>query len=211
MKECKNCGRTGMRFWSKRHLTCIECLKLPPKKPKPTKDFKYLVKQKRYECNRFIFSKKNTDDSYHVELGCTFKKIRNHLESKFEAGMTWDNHGAWHIDHITPLSNAMDEKQLNHLLRWQNVRPLWAEANLRKKDGRISNEKLIEINKKMEERYYQAMEKLNSGIVKTKTTREMYHLLKDFGIVTMNDLIRYARSIGYEKEGDDLWIKRRKI
>lgn len=200
-----------MRFWSKRHLTCIECLKLPPKKPKPTKYFKYLVKQKRYECNRFIFSKNNSDDSYHVDLSCTFKKIRNHLESKFEAGMSWDNHGAWHIDHIVPLSNAMDEKQLNHLLRWQNVRPLWAEANLRKKNGRISNEKLDEINKKMEERYLQAMEKLNSGIVKTKTTREMYHLLKDFGIVTMNDLIRYAMSIGYEKEGDDLWIKRRKL
>lgn len=211
MKECKNCGRTGMRFWSNRYLTCIECLKIPPKKLKPTKDFKYLVKQKRYECNRFIFSKKNSEDSYHVELGCTFKKIRNHLESKFEAGMSWDNHGAWHIDHITPLSNARDEKQLDHLLRWQNVRPLWAEANLRKKNGRISNEKLDEINKKMEDRYLQAMDKLNSGIVKTKTTREMYHLLKDFGMVTMNDLIRYARSIGYEKEGDDLWIKRRKL
>ena len=202
---------TGMRFWSNKYLTCVECLKVQPKKPKPTKDFKYLVKQKRYECNRFIFSKKNSDDSYHVELGCTFKKIRTHLESKFESGMSWDNHGAWHIDHITPLSNAKDEKQLNHLFRWQNVRPLWAEANLRKKDGMISNEKLDEINKKMEERYLQAMDKLNSGIVKTKTTREMYHLLKDFGIVTMNDLIRYARSIGYEKEGDDLWIKRRKI
>lgn len=200
-----------MRFWSKRHLTCIECLKLPPKKPKPTKYFKYLVKQKRYECNRFIFSKKNSDDSYHVELGCTFKKIRNHLESKFETGMTWDNHGDWHIDHIVPLSNAMDKKQLSHLLRWQNVRPLWAEVNLRKNKGSISNEKLDEINKKMEERYLQAMEKLNSGIVKTKTTEEMYELLKDFGIVTMNDLIRYARSIGYEKEDNNLWIKRRKL
>jgi hypothetical protein len=39
----------------------------------------------------------------------------------------------------------------------------------------------------------------------------MYELLKDFGIVTMNDLIRYARSIGYEREEDDLFIKRRKL
>jgi hypothetical protein len=88
---------------------------------------------------------------------------------------------------------------------------LWAEANLRKKDGKISNEKLIEINNKMADRYYLAIEKLNSGIVNTKTTKDMYELLKDFGIVTMNDLIRYARSIGYEREDGDLFIKRRNL
>jgi hypothetical protein len=216
MKECKECKRTDVNFYSKKHLKCIKCFnqktikveRIPIKRKK--NPIIPLIKKKRMECSQFILSK-NNDHAYNNDLGCTYKKIRSHIEKQFVNGMSWDSHGGWHIDHIIPLSSANNESQLKKLLRWQNVRPLWAEANLRKKDGKISNEKLIEINKKMEERYYQAMEKLNSGIVKTKTTREMYELLKDFGIVTMNNLIIYARSIGYEREDEDLFIKRRKL
>ena len=59
-------------------------------------------------------------------------------------------------------------------------------------------------------RYEIAQNNFESGIIKTKTTKEIHELLKDFGIVTMNELIIYARSIGYEREGD-LFIKRRKL
>jgi 5-methylcytosine-specific restriction endonuclease McrA len=209
MKECKNCGRTEVRFYSKRHLTCIDCLRLPEKKKKPTKDFKYMVRKRREDCSRFIFSKRN-DSDYNVYLGCTYKKIREHIEKQFITGMSWQSHGGWHIDHIIPLSKARNEIELNNLLRWQNIRPLWAEANLRKKDGKIDNSKLKEINEKMALRYEIAQNNFASGIIKTKTTKEIHELLKDFGIVTMNELIIYARSIGYEREGD-LFIKRRKI
>jgi predicted XRE-type DNA-binding protein len=35
--------------------------------------------------------------------GCTIKELKNYLEEQFTEGMTWDNHGDWHIDHIKPI------------------------------------------------------------------------------------------------------------
>lgn len=67
-------------------------------------------------------------------LGYTVKQLKDHLESKFEEGMSWDNHGEWHIDHITPLTvmvemGITDPAVVNGL---DNLQPLWASDNLSK-------------------------------------------------------------------------------
>jgi len=67
-------------------------------------------------------------------VGCDKKTLRAHLESKFKQGMTWQNHGKWHIDHIVPLykfdpTKYEDIKKANH---YSNLQPLWAEENLKK-------------------------------------------------------------------------------
>ena len=33
-------------------------------------------------------------------VGCTYQELLDHLESQFEEGMTWKNHGEWQIDHF---------------------------------------------------------------------------------------------------------------
>lgn len=38
------------------------------------------------------------------DLGCSIEKLKRHLESQFQEGMSWENYGQWHIDHIKPLS-----------------------------------------------------------------------------------------------------------
>ena len=38
-------------------------------------------------------------------VGYTLTELMEHLESKFQPGMTWDNDGDWHIDHILPKSS----------------------------------------------------------------------------------------------------------
>jgi hypothetical protein len=212
MKECKECKRTEVIFWSKKHLTCIECIKkdtIRCRKDRVKNDFKSLIKKKRSDCTTFILSK-NSDYVYHTDLGCNYKKIRKHIEKQFQPGMSWQSHGGWHIDHIIPLSKAKTESELYKLLKWKNIQPLWAEANLRKKDGIIDQSKLEEINKKMAYQYEEHMKMLSSGIVKTKTIKQMFETLADFGVVSITDLEKYAQSIGYEREGD-LFIKRRKI
>lgn len=212
MKECKECKKTDVIFWSSKHLTCIDCIKkdtIRCRKERIKSDFKSLIKKKRADCTTFILSK-NNDYAYHNDLGCNHKKIRQHIESKFQTGMSWQTHGGWHIDHIIPLSKAKTERELYKLLKWKNIQPLWAEANLRKKDGVIDQSKLDEINKKMSNQYDKAVDIFTSGIIKTKTIKQMFELLSDFGVVSMSDLDKYARSIGYEREGD-LFIKRRKI
>lgn len=215
MKECKECKRTEVKFYSKKHLKCIKCFnkktikveRIPIQRKKNL--MIPLIKKKRMECSQFIL-KDNKDYVYNNDLGCTYKKIRSHIEKQFVNGMSWESHGGWHIDHIIPLSKAKTEKELYRLLKWQNIQPLWAEANLRKKDGILSQEKRDNINKKMSNQYDKAIKQFKTNIVKTRTRDEMIELLKSLEDVKPHQIEMYARSIGYEKEGD-LFIKRRKL
>jgi len=65
-------------------------------------------------------------------LGCSFKDFQNHIESQFKEGMTWENHGEWHYDHIVPVASATTEEELININHYTNFQPLWAEENIRK-------------------------------------------------------------------------------
>ena len=65
-------------------------------------------------------------------LDFTPVQLTLHLESQFKEGMTWENYGDWHIDHITPLVNAKTPEDVIKLNRLKNLQPLWAEENLSK-------------------------------------------------------------------------------
>lgn len=67
-------------------------------------------------------------------VGCSLEKLKSYLESKFQPGMTWDNYGEWHIDHIRPLSsfNLKDPKQVKIANNYKNLQPLWAVDNMKK-------------------------------------------------------------------------------
>lgn len=67
-------------------------------------------------------------------LGVDIVGCRNHIESKFDERMSWNNHGpkTWHIDHIVPLSSAKNEEELLKLCHYTNLQPLWWSDNLKK-------------------------------------------------------------------------------
>jgi hypothetical protein len=65
-------------------------------------------------------------------LGCTIIDFIKHIKSKFTEGMTIDNHGEWHLDHIIPLSTAKTEEDVIKLCHYTNYQPLWAKDNLSK-------------------------------------------------------------------------------
>lgn len=209
MKNCKKCGQLTDRYYSKRHKKCVDCFNSVTKR-KVLDEFKPIVRKGRYDTLKFIFSTPTDEMAINSLLGCHHKKIRSHIESQFKKGMTWDNHGAWHVDHIRPFSSAKTMRELKMLFRWQNIQPLWAEANLRKGKDMIGQSKLNDINKKMADRYDEHIERLSSDIVKTKTLDEMREMLRDFRVVSIGDLEACASSIGYERDGD-LFIKKRKI
>jgi len=56
------------------------------------------------------------------------------LESLFQDGMTRENHGMWHIDHITPCTafDLTDSEQQKKCFHYTNLQPLWAIDNMRK-------------------------------------------------------------------------------
>lgn len=70
-------------------------------------------------------------------IGYTQEDLKRHLESYFTDGMTWDNYGEWHIDHVIPVAEMIRlgvkcPKTINAL---GNLRPLWASENLSKGDS----------------------------------------------------------------------------
>lgn len=76
-------------------------------------------------------------------LGAPIDFVRKHLESNFKEGMTWDNHGTWHIDHIKPCASfdlTLDSEQ-RACFHYLNLQPLWAEDNLRKSDKYTTDRK----------------------------------------------------------------------
>ena len=67
-------------------------------------------------------------------IGCSRDELCDHLESMFAEGMSWDNMGEWHIDHIKPLSSfdVLDESDRAKANNFSNLQPLWAIDNLKK-------------------------------------------------------------------------------
>lgn len=65
-------------------------------------------------------------------IGCDINSFKSYIQNMFTEGMTWDNYGKWHLDHIKPcssfdLSKEEDQKKCFH---YTNMQPLWAIDNL---------------------------------------------------------------------------------
>ena len=69
-------------------------------------------------------------------FSCSKKVFIQRFEKYFEKnpGMTWQNYGAWHMDHIKPLGSFTLDTEANQKLanHYSNLRPIWATANMKK-------------------------------------------------------------------------------
>jgi len=83
-----------------------------------------------YRTIRRIGGKK--ESSTNELLGYSAKELKEHIESLFEDGMSWENWGEWHLDHIYPLSLFDKETPINEINSLDNLKPLWALQNLKK-------------------------------------------------------------------------------
>lgn len=80
--------------------------------------------------------------SWEELIGYTVDDLRVHLERQFLPGMSWDNMGEWHIDHVLPLAlhkfESPDDPEFKAAWSLPNLRPLWAEDNLKKNAKRLT-------------------------------------------------------------------------
>jgi len=67
-------------------------------------------------------------------LGTNKVTARKHIESLFKPGMTWKNHGQWHIDHKIPCASFDLKCPVQQLAccYYKNLQPLWAVDNMKK-------------------------------------------------------------------------------
>lgn len=67
------------------------------------------------------------------QIGYTWAHLKKHLEKRFEPGMTWENYGQWHIDHIQPIASfefdSCDSEAFKRCWAMTNLQPLWAAQN----------------------------------------------------------------------------------
>lgn len=157
--ECKECTKADLRSESGkkaqekyRNSEHGKAIKAAYKKREKYKEQQYNYERNRYYNNPFFRCKKLTRDrlltalkrkkwtkkfKFAEYIGCSQEELIKHLESKFTEGMTWENQGEWHIDHIIPLSSANTEEEMYKLCHYTNLQPLWALDNI-KKSNKIS-------------------------------------------------------------------------
>jgi hypothetical protein len=67
-------------------------------------------------------------------IGCSVEQLWIHLEKSFKIGMTKENYGKWHVDHIRPCASFdlnKPEEQYK-CFHYTNLQALWAHENFSK-------------------------------------------------------------------------------
>lgn len=69
-------------------------------------------------------------------VGYTFEELKQHLEKQFQPGMSWDNYGKWHVDHVVPVVvfNFDKPEHIDFKRCWEleNLQPMWSVENIAK-------------------------------------------------------------------------------
>ena len=98
------------------------------------KDYKYKLSCTMSAALRYSLKGRKNGVHWELLLNYTTDDLKRHLEKQFKEGMTWDNHGEWHIDHIIPISLwnfiSKDDREFKQCWALCNLQPLWAEDNL---------------------------------------------------------------------------------
>ena len=150
---CRICTSGEQKKYMRTAMAKVKARQRSKKYTQQGKTAAYLRKRRRedlkYRINDIISSairlslrkrgtKKNRQ-KWETLVGYNVCDLIKHLESLFRDGMSWDNYGEWHIDHIIPISrfNYKSYKDIDIRRCWalNNLQPLWAIDNLKKSDN----------------------------------------------------------------------------
>lgn len=118
--RCKHCGGGSLCKHNKQKMQCKEC-----------DPISYLAQKVRNAINSNLDNGKN---KHSIEyLDCDIIMYKKYIEDQFQPGMTWENQGEWHIDHIIPLRyNNPSIDEIIKRLHYTNTQPMWADENISK-------------------------------------------------------------------------------
>lgn len=131
----------SLRRWREQNKDHVRKYNMRYKKRRMMEDplFDFTIRIRKVVSSSFRRRKIPKNSNASVIVGCDWEFFKKYIESQFKEGMTWDNHGEWHYDHIIPLSTATNEEEVIKLNHYTNFKPLWADENL-KKSNNISEE-----------------------------------------------------------------------
>ena len=132
--RCKSCACSRQSSYRKTNKDKINEYRRSYSKNRRKNDPLYRLKKNLSTRTSLAFTTKYwTKNSGNIEmLGTDYETAFKHIESQFKEGMTWDNRGEWHIDHIIPLSSAKTKEEMEKLCHYTNIQPLWKKENILK-------------------------------------------------------------------------------
>ncbi len=117
---CKECGGSSICEHNRQKSRCKDC--------DPSGHLVHIV---RSSVRNALKSEKSKHSIQY--LGCQIDEFKKHIEEQFAEGMTWDNYGKWHIDHITPIKyDNPTFEEVCERLHYKNTQPMWASENMSK-------------------------------------------------------------------------------
>ena len=138
------CKRSGCSIGCKRKGKCYKHQSERFKKQENTRMRKKYKMNPTYRLNinmrcrfrnAFIYQEQAlTSFDFKKYVGLSPNKLWKYLESLFEPGMTRENYGKWHIDHIKPVISfdLSKDEEIRDCFFYTNLQPLWATDNYRK-------------------------------------------------------------------------------
>lgn len=74
-------------------------------------------------------------------VGCSTMHLMDYLSMRFQPGMTWENYGKWHADHMMPCASfdLTDPEQQRRCFHYTNLQPMWGSENISKGDKIMYN------------------------------------------------------------------------
>ena len=151
-KECRSISRKGkhkeynavryliykdrQRELEKLNKDKINARKREREKERRQTDIDYRIKKNLRGRIYKAIKRNSKSTSTMILIGCSMDELKIHLSSMFKEGMSWDNYGKWHIDHIKPCAsfNLSDPAQQKECFHYSNLQPLWAIENIKKSD-----------------------------------------------------------------------------
>lgn len=150
-KECNQC--LDFKTWDKyvyckgtndrKSSVCRDCISLNAKLRLWTDINLRLSSCLRKRINSVLKGKSKSANTMEL-IGCSIDYLKNHLENRFQPGMSWDNYGRgdnnkqeWHVDHLIPCCkfDLTKEDEQRKCFHFSNLQPLWSVDNI-KKGGR---------------------------------------------------------------------------
>lgn len=139
---CKLCHGSAICDHGKIKYKCVECggsqtclHKKVTRRCKICSPYIYLANNIRIRVYSALKNYTEKKKKHTIEyLGCSIENLRIHLEKQFTVGMSWENQGKWHIDHIRPCCSfdLATEEEKNKCFHYTNLQPMWGDENMAK-------------------------------------------------------------------------------